>query len=640
MANEKDNSTKQANDETSKGTATNGKETAANGKEASANGKETSVNNKETSANSKATDSSAKLDKNSMKEKIPVAIQDSEESSTDSDEKILLAAISRKEEAYSIWSLDEWLHSSMEEWNPIFPYLIEILVVFTVLLLPSISWLIKSWMTLNLSKYFSNPGPVVPTPEGLFRIALFTFIWYMFDIAISILTEAILIISYLILWTLQLDESEFCWCIIDVVYTSRGYLRISLDCLLVFLLSIKMFSKYNRPTNFNLLQHNVQITLILWVGIYCGMIFLMKVIVNVLVYDVKNGSFKKQIRDLNQKLFIFRKLQSISEAGSAAEADELADTMAPSYDPGLQPRERDLFDSPSEAKLVTHRLMARLKKKHLTYKDIERYFPHEGELVFQYLAGTETVEKDKVIKRKALKAIAAELSIKRKHMMSTLRDRDTIFEKLELIFWIITTYLSAIILCILFDINYALYLFGIGTSLLTFSWIFADTIKMLFNCFVFVLILRPYAIGDRVIIQNEEYGVSKIDLLTTTFINKTNTITYMQNIGLMMSTTIHNISRSPPQNLLVEVKVGDTKYTDLKKAESKLNSEVRKIARHFQGAELLQLAEGKALFSITMVQNAANTMLMRTRKDKLAKILEPLFQKSGIPSENSYLFKI
>lgn len=586
-----------------------------------------------------ANNKNANTNKSDKKKKEPQVLENDkkDDSSSDSDTQMLLESTARKGETYSVWSLDEYFHHVMEDWNPLIVYIIEALMVFIILFLPSLFWVIISWKTFDIKKYFKNPGPLTSDPEGLFRVALFTFIWYVFDIIILLFTRSILAIAYFILNTLQLNESEFCWNIADVLYKTRDYFRLSVDCLLIFFLSTKMFSEYSKPSNFNILEHNVQITLVLWVGIYAGMLFIMKIITNVLVYDVKNTTFKSQIRDLNQKLFVFRKLVNISEAGS--DANEIINSTVPEYDPGFYPREKDLFGSKKETSLMVRRFMARLKKKLLKYEDISNYFPNDHDPVFMYLTSSETVDKKKEIKRKALIAIATELCENRKHMVSTLKDRDTIFEKLEFIFWLGTTYLAAIILCILFDINYSFYLFGVGTSLLTFSWIFADVIKMIFHCFVFVLIIRPYSIGDRVNINDEELVVSKIDLLTSTFINTTQTITYMANIELM-TTKIHNLTRSPPQNLLVEVKVGDVKYTQLKSMEGSLKKEVQKANKHFNNAELLALADGKALFSINMVKNAGSSQQMKIRKDKIAKILEPLLQKNDISHENSYLFKI
>ncbi|ELA42690.1 uncharacterized protein VICG_00005 [Vittaforma corneae ATCC 50505] len=606
--------------------------------ETSKSGSSKSNSKSSKSDNKNATDKAPENVKNkSLAQEIQEAAKDKSEHEDSENEDLTFFTRKKQEKDYSIWSIDEWMHDYLGDWNSTLVYMFEIIVVSTILLLPSVFWLIKEWRNINFRSYFSNPGAIKADNEGLFRVALFTILWYTFDIFITLFSENFLLIMAIILHTFQLSESEFCWCMVDVLYTSRGYFRMSADCLFIFYLSVIMFEKYSKPKNFNIFNPLVIKTLILWLGIYTGMLFVMKFVVNIFIYDVRRSSYKEAILDLNRKIFLFRKLKAISEAHSQSEKKDIAENMVPTYDPGFYLKDKDLFTSREDAMIVVQNIMALLKKKKLAYQDIKQYYPNEYDVVFKYFTSSDTVEDNQVVHVKVLKEIAKDLYIKRKDMGRTLNDRDSIFEKLEVIFFLIVSYIAAIILCILFEIDYKFYLFGFGTSLLTFSWVFADTIKKIFNCFVFVLVLRPYVIGDKVKINDEEYVVVKIDLLTTTFLNKTKTIVYLPN-DVLMVTKIYNTSRSPPQCMVVELTVENTTYDQVKKLEELVKDEVEKAAKHFTDAELIGKSVDKAVFSVSVVQNFQNTSLTKLRQDKLIKIFESSMKSANITHKNSFVF--
>lgn len=592
------------------------------------------------SDNKSAADKSLENAKNkSLAQEIQEAAKDKTEPDDSENEELAFFTRKKQEKDYSIWSIDEFIHDYLEDWNSVLVYMFEVIAVSVILLLPSLFWLIKEWRSINLLSYFGSPGAIKADNEGLFRIALFTILWYTFDVTIVIFSDNFLLIMDVVLYTFQLSESEFCWCMVDVLYTSRGYFRISADCLFIFYLSVRMFEKYSKPKSFNIFNPLVVKTLILWFGIYMGMLFVMKFVINIFIYDVRRSSYKEVIWDLNHKVFLFRKLSAISETHSQSERNDIAENMIPTYDPGFYLKDKDLFTSREDAMIVVQNTMALLKKKKLTYQDIKAYYPNEYDAVFKYFTSSDTVEDSQIVHVKALKEIARDLYIKRKDMGKTLNDRDSIFEKLEVIFFLIVSYIAAVILCILFDIDYQFYLFGFGTTLLTFSWVFADTIKKIFNCFVFVLVLRPYVIGDKVKINGEEYVVVKIDLLTSTFLNNTKTIIYLPN-DVLMVTKIHNISRSPPQCMVVELAVENATYSQVKKLEESVKDKLKdkEIKKHFIDAELIEKSADKAVFSVSVIQNFQNTSLTKERQDRLIKIFESSLSSANITHKNSFVF--
>lgn len=599
--------------------------------------------NKETDGKKSDKDKNKENDQSNEKKSLAQEIQEASKNSSnnvpiDDSDNEELAVFTRKktEKEFSMWSLNEWLHDYLKDWNSLVVYFIEILIISIILLLPSSLWIIQNWKTINILSYFKNPGKITSNDEGLFRIAIFAILIYSFDIVATIISDGFIVIFGILLYTFQLSESEFCWCMVDVLYKSRKYFVISSDCLFCFYLSTIMFEKYQKPKNFDIFNWITIVTLILWVGIYVGMTYIMKFVVNILIYDIRRTSNKEKIWDLNFKTFIFKKLKAISEAN---DKNEVAQNMKCTYDPGFFLKDMDLFESKEDAGIVVQNSMARLKKKKLTYNDIKKYYPSECDMIFKYFTESEKIEEKRTIRLKNLIELAKTLYSKRKDMLKTLNDRDSIFEKLEFIFFLGVTYIAVIILFWLFNKNFTVYFLGLGTSLLTVSWIFADMIKKVFICFIFVLIIRPFAIGDRVKITDEEFFVTKIDLLTTTFLNQTKTVVYLPN-DFLMGTKIHNFARSPPQFMLVEITVEDATYSEIKKLEESIKSEVKKASGHFIDAEFVKKIDNKVTFSINIVQNFQSYETTKSREKKLISIFESTLKKCGIAHKNSYEIKL
>lgn len=544
-----------------------------------------------------------------------------------------------QKKSFTFWSLDLWLRDYLSEWNPIVPYIIEILVVGIILFLPSIFWIIKEWKSLNIKKYFDSPGPLkYGEIESLFRFALFTFLWYSFDMLAMVFCSAFLTIMNGILYVLQLNESEFIWSVLISVYSLKAYVRISATCYFVYYLTKIMFSEFVKPKSFDILDINTYKVLIHWAAIYSGLHFIAMLILNICIYDIKRSSYKDAIWGLNYKIFIFKKMEEIANAPNAGERDRICKEMVPSYDPGFCLKDTGFFLSDEDAKIVANNILVSLKKKKLELADIKKYFPDDYEQVFAYFSGVDITEENAIITATAFIKRAKELFLKRKDMLKTLIDRDYIFDMLESLVSLVVLYVAAIVLCLLFDIEYKLYLFGFGSSLLTFSWVFADTIKKIFICFIFVLLIKPYDIGDRVVISNDDLRVHKINLLHTTFLNKNRSVVYHSN-DVLFNTPILNYARSPYQTIEIEI-VPENVVTlqQVKKIEENALEKVKNIPKHFISLEISEKSESKIRFMVYLKNNLQDDITLKNRKNILMKLFDKALTEVGVPHKNSYIF--
>lgn len=547
----------------------------------------------------------------------------------------------RKEETdtLTLWNLDIYLRKRLSPLGLLLTYIIEFLIIVFILFLPSVYYIFYEANLKDFFKFFSSPGPISFDRKSVFRFSLFIAICFGFDSLIWIIMKDIIIICNRLLIIFSLQESELLWRIIDNFNCAKEYLAVSLVFLFIFLLSDKMFTKYKAPNIKDIGDINIIKGLILWYGIYMGLMFIMQIILYEFIYDLKRSSYSKTIFDLNNKLFIFQKLKIISEASSSDDRNYISENMDPGYDPGFYLIGQDFFQSKEDAGIVAENIMALLKKNKIIYKDLKVFFPTNPDKVFKFLSGSDSISDEQAITVTQFKNIAQDLYSKREDMSRTLKDRNYIFEKLEFIFSLGVKYIAAIVLCMIFKLDYKFYLATFGTSLFTFSWIFGDTIKNLFNCFVFILITRPFDIGDRVEIDGLSFKVYKINLLNTAFLTNLQKLVYIPNAALIQK-SIFNLSRSPPEYLRLELSIDHSTTTVSKaiKLSEKMKNHFKKNKEFVSGLDFMDLANEKLYFKLYINQNFHNYELLDHIKIKIIKAFEEGMQSEHISYKNHFMF--
>ena len=82
------------------------------------------------------------------------------------------------------------------------------------------------------------------------------------------------------------------------------------------------------------------------------------------------------------------------------------------------------------------------------------------------------------------------------------------------------------------------------TLIVSFSFIFGNTLRTILESALFIFIVRPYSINDRIELRNhdDEYEVHSIQLLTTTLRQNNNKLVIIPN-SQMLTCEITNLSR-------------------------------------------------------------------------------------------------
>ncbi|KAG0376327.1 hypothetical protein BGX24_007911 [Mortierella sp. AD032] len=132
----------------------------------------------------------------------------------------------------------------------------------------------------------------------------------------------------------------------------------------------------------------------------------------------------------------------------------------------------------------------------------------------------------------------------RKDLHTSLRDLSQAVGKLDVIFLTIVTLIWLLIILSVFGKDVVKNMLSIGSFLLALSFVFGNSLKMLFENIVFLFVTHPYDSGDLVSIEGVDMYVREVGLNSTTFVTWDGKRMYYPN-NLISSKPIHNVRRSP-----------------------------------------------------------------------------------------------
>ncbi|TBU04058.1 mechanosensitive ion channel protein [Hamiltosporidium tvaerminnensis] len=496
-----------------------------------------------------------------------------------------------KQKTYSIGNIDEYFHEKYSNINIIFRYAIEMAIVLILFMSWSIllSLICRDPNTYPIFKTLTSDKKINETAEFI-RESFFVSLVYIIFVSVTLFIDNLL---YIVVYFLTIFGVEVVGIVAELLHIlrrSRHHLKNSIVAYLVFVMANFVLANYKffaQKKDFTY----IFLTGIFWFGCLSAILFAESFLMNILTSELRNKSFKGRIWDANYKTFIFKKLAAIAEATPYGKhnVNVIISKMNVDYDTGfyLKHNELDL----SEPGAVVESILGYLEVDQLESEDIKRFFPNNSDEVINYLYGSVPESECVSISYEVLKKRAEDLYQERTDIMRSLYDRDNILRKLNLILTTLGFSLSIIIFMILLNLNYKVYLASIGPFIFGFGWIFQDSIKEIYRCFVFLLINHPFDCGDRIILDNEELTVLRIDLLYSTFVNINGRVTYIPN-GAMFLKKIDNVRRSDLQaeDIIIRVDIS-TKYSQIIELKTQVAEYLNKNAKDFTGKIFLKNCE-------------------------------------------------
>ncbi|KAI5148962.1 hypothetical protein ENBRE01_0639 [Enteropsectra breve] len=537
---------------------------------------------------------------------------------------------------FSIWAVDEYFHATNKSCPVILRSIVEIFLLSFIMLLPIMLAITiddgfkAAFDTIFKFDYTKSEswGPLVK------KIDCFI-LWYAADTLIAMMWNSSFITILLLLKLFGLSDNVFCLGMAYNVFSLRLLGRLACSFFCAFLIMKDLLSDSEMDDLSPIAGGYLRI-FVFWLSFYFFILFCVKLVILLLTFESKRASFIAKIKEVNYKLEIFRAL----ERGKIDSDSVLSDSHA-NPDHGLFIKHSNFCKTPGHAHAITRRIFKRFNAREIDYTMLKEFFSGSQPKMFGYLTGQDNsaeMNKKKVIKRGKTNKLLEELVQKRINLESTLNDQDSIYAKLDFIVSAIATYCAAILLLILLNLEYKYLLTAMGAPLLTFSWIFADSIKNVYTCFVFLLIIRPYNIGDQVSIDGMLMNVHKIDLLTSTFLDACKKLVYISNTQLIAK-TIFNITRSPPQIDVLELIFDEnTKYKQALEIEEDASAKLKKYTSFFESCNLLSFAENKAQYEIRHCTNFHDRKLLRLRRNKIVKVVSSVLNEKHISYTQSFAF--
>ncbi|KAF8926622.1 hypothetical protein BGZ58_011044 [Dissophora ornata] len=143
----------------------------------------------------------------------------------------------------------------------------------------------------------------------------------------------------------------------------------------------------------------------------------------------------------------------------------------------------------------------------------------------------------------------------RKDLHTSLRDLSQAVGKLDVIFLTVVTVVWLLIVLSIFGKDVVKNMLSIGSFLVALSFVFGNSLKILFENIVFLFITHPYDSGDLVSIDDgDSMYVREVGLNSTTFVTWDGKRMYYPN-NLISQKPIHNVRRSPNMTDKIDLEI-------------------------------------------------------------------------------------
>ncbi|KAF7698643.1 Mechanosensitive ion channel protein 9 [Cucumispora dikerogammari] len=566
------------------------------------------------------------------------------ESEVKSDKERIFKNRLQEEMKFSFGKFNEYLDFQIQFNSPFFQLLIYcFLLVALFMPLPTILLIFYS-KEIILSKVLYREGTKTPEMSS-FRVAFFITAIYLVGYIMTYTLDNMVNVIFSLTELLDLQVKGILVNILTVLKQSRFHLRNALVTFFTFYLYEYMKKEYQWFSKNNSREHVLQ-TLFVWFAFLSLVLFIEKLIVNMLASTLRHESFENRILDTNSKTFVFKKMILISQADSESDKKILLESFTNQFDSGLFLKFSDLdYVSDNAAENIIESIFAGLNVKTLNFATIKKIFPENPDEVFYFLFGHFKDDYRKTeIDYEVLVERYRQLMEDRNNVEHSLNDRESIMGKLDFIFISGLSLLSVIFLMYLFNVDYKVYLAGLGPVMLGISWLFTDTIKELYSCFVFHLINHIYDCGDRLVINSIELIVKKVNLLYTKFVNINNRTVYIPTRNLI-NTQIENIRRSKEQFDVIEIDIDDsTKYDVIIKFKESLEKTLKtdEFNKQFTGKVQVRNFSNKFgnMYLETGIQHSSNFQSINQkfkRREKAIAVIVETLNSTGISYKPGFM---
>ncbi|XP_018489880.1 mechanosensitive ion channel protein 7 [Raphanus sativus] len=201
--------------------------------------------------------------------------------------------------------------------------------------------------------------------------------------------------------------------------------------------------------------------------------------------------------------------------------------------------------SEKEAKAAARKIfknVAQRGTKHIYLEDLMRFLRADEAIKTMSLFEGALVTKK--ITKSALKNWLVNAFRERRALALTLNDTKTAVNKLHHMINFLTAIVIVILWLVVLEIATSKSLLFLTSQVVLLAFMFGNSLKTVFESIIFLFIIHPYDVGDRLVIDTVEMVVEEMNILTTVFLRADNLKIVYPNI-LLWQKAIHNYNRSP-----------------------------------------------------------------------------------------------
>lgn len=174
------------------------------------------------------------------------------------------------------------------------------------------------------------------------------------------------------------------------------------------------------------------------------------------------------------------------------------------------------------ARLI-YRSVVRFDRDTVYMDDIREVFTTEEEADAAFMVFDKDLNGD--ISVQEFEAVCNEIHLEKKAIAASLKDLDSVIQKLDKVFLFIIVIIAVIVFVSIFSSSTAAGLASASTSVLGLAWVLQATAQEFLQSIIFVFVKHPFDVGDRVTIYGstgdkmtgDDYYVTEISLLYTEF---------------------------------------------------------------------------------------------------------------------------
>lgn len=158
------------------------------------------------------------------------------------------------------------------------------------------------------------------------------------------------------------------------------------------------------------------------------------------------------------------------------------------------------------------------------------------------------------LREKDLREMIQRFLRERKRLIASLSGMRAAIGKVNTTFNVILIWLLVMISLSILGVNAFGALISVSSFLVSFAFFFGQSARNLFESMIFLFSIHPYDVGDRIIVDGQNYVVAAINLLSTVMERLDGQMIYMYN-NVLSTKDIFNIRRSAPYGDTVALRV-------------------------------------------------------------------------------------